>query len=77
MADLSLSKDSLNEKTKTNDSNKAALISFSIDILISFSKIYQDMICFKEIFCVSRKILCCINTENNPDQLKVITTRQN
>lgn len=73
LVDLSLSKDSLDEKVKTDDSTKAAVISYAIDILISFSKIYQDIICFKEIFSVSRKLLNCVNTENNPDLLKVIT----
>lgn len=71
MTVLSLSKNSLDEKTQCDDSTKAAIISYTIDLLNSFSKTYQDVVCFREIFEISRKILDVIISENNPNELKV------
>ncbi|RNA32622.1 nucleolar 14 [Brachionus plicatilis] len=70
LTELSLTKTSLDEKIQTDDSTKAAIISYVIDLLTSFAKIYQEMVSFKEIFSLSKKILDCINTDNNPTELK-------
>lgn len=62
---------SLNESHQADDSTKASIIAYNLDLLIAFTKMYDSNVSFREIFNLTRILLKLLPTENYPQELKV------
>lgn len=57
-------------------SNRISLIGYGLDLIKSFAKLNDQLVCFKEVFQVIAQLLGQLPTENYPDEIQVKTKQK-
>lgn len=70
--ELSLVNTSFNESQQANNSLKASLLAYNLDLIYAFAKLYNSMVSFRELFGLTDSLLKLIKTDYFPSELKVI-----